>query len=120
MNLREKPVTAAKPVEFSNAFKDSLQVLPMVQEMAAVDHHSNLEELSQSSPEIVNRYCDLAHAGLRGLRKFEEQAKQIKISYVSDDTNDMAESKSAFVIVYAAVAFSGFLAGIFSGWVIWR
>ena len=120
MNLREKPVTTAKSGEFSNAFKDSLRVMPMVHEMVLVDRHSNFDELCQNSPEIVKRYCDLARAGLRGLRKFDEREKQIKISGASDDANDTSERKSAFVIAYAAVAFSGFLVGIFYGWIIWR
>jgi hypothetical protein len=52
----------------SNHCRESLKVILIVQEMAVLDGVESLDALYHTAPERLRRYCDLAHAALRGIK----------------------------------------------------
>jgi hypothetical protein len=68
--------TLQKSPVFSEACRNSFKILAIVCELAYEGGFVSLDELYATDPEIVERYCDIAHAALRGLKKLEEQKNQ--------------------------------------------
>jgi len=117
----------------SNLLLQSVDVLVMVEAMAQADGWTSLDACQDKNPERLTRYHLLAEAALCGLAR---QRKQ-KVSTDSQnpppdahftdteretgrdiENSESSSDRSAFIIVYGAVALSGGLVGFLLGWLL--